>query len=154
MKEIRKEELNEWQFRLIEHAEKATADSYSPYSKFSVGSAILSQDGKIVTGANVENAAYGSSICAERAAILHANAVGIRKVKAIAVVCKPDGKTKKYIPGAPCGSCRQMINELACLSGKDIEIIMSTPDKSKIILSRISELLPMAFGPGEVGLKK
>jgi cytidine deaminase len=151
MKEIKFEELSEKEKELLKSASEAMNNSYSPYSKFSVGAAILTQDGQIITGANVENAAYGSSICAERSAIMRANAMGKRMFDKIAIISKgEDFDTKE--PSAPCGSCRQVIFEFAQISKKDIEIILSNTKMSKIIISTISEILPMAFGPDDLGI--
>ena len=111
--------------------------AYVPYSNYPVGAAILCADGTVFTGCNVENAAYGSSICAERTALLKAVSEGHRDdwVK-IAVVTSGDDA------GYPCGSCRQMLYEFA----PDLKIIIGGKDK---VLSTItlSELLPHGFGP-------
>ena len=128
-------------------------NAYSPYSKFCVGAAILTTEGQIVTGANVENAAYGSSICAERAAILRANAMGYRMWKSLSVIATgSDFETKEVT--APCGSCRQMLYEFSQVSGVDLQILMSTTRKDRIIISSINELLPFAFGPKDLGMAK
>jgi len=145
------EKLSEIQKKLLDEAEKVMPNSYNPYSNFFVGAALLTQDDKIITGTNVENAAYGNCICAERAAILRANAMGYRRFKAIAVIAKGlDFDTKEVT--TPCGSCRQMLYEASQISGKDLEVIMSTTKKDKIIISSISELLPLAFGPTDLGI--
>ena len=99
--------------------------------------------------ANVENSAYGSSICAERSAIVSANAQGLKSASQIAIIIKSD-KGPVNEPSAPCGACRQMLYELSQVSGVDIEIIMSNTDMSKIIISTINELLPLAFGPKDL----
>lgn len=151
MKRTTYEGLSKIQKRLLEAAEKIMPNSYNPYSNFFVGAALLTHDDKIVTGTNVENAAYGNCICAERVAILRANAMGYRRFKAIAVIGKgQDFDTTKVT--APCGSCRQMLYEASQISGNDIEVIMSTTKKDKIIISSINELLPLAFGPADLGI--
>jgi len=151
MRNIRYQDLSETQRRLLEEAERVMENSYNPYSNFFVGAAILTEDGNIITGTNVENAAYGSTICAERAAILRANAMGYRKYRSIAIIAKGrDFDTEEVT--APCGSCRQVIYEFSQLSGHDTEIIMSTTKKDKIVVSSIRELLPLAFGPKDVGI--
>jgi len=121
---------------LIGAASAARKNSYSPYSEFAVGAALLTDDGKIFSGCNVENASYGLTNCAERTAIFKAVSEGYKKFKAIAIVLDaPD-----Y--GAPCGACRQVIYEF----GKDIDVIMATVS-GKYEIKKISELLPLAFGP-------
>ena len=116
-----------------------------------MGAALLLDDGEIITGANVENVAYGSTICAERMAIGRANATGKRIYDAIAVIARGEDFDTAVVTG-PCGSCRQMIFESSCVSGKDIEVIMSNTRKDKIIISTIRELLPLAFGPKGLGV--
>lgn len=145
------EKLTEIQKRLLDEAEKVMVNSYNPYSNFFVGAALLTKDDKIVTGTNVENAAYGSTICAERAAILRANAMGYRMYKAIAIIAKGQDFDTKEVT-APCGSCRQMLYESSRVSELNLEVIMSTTKKDKIIISSIEELLPLAFGPKDLGI--
>lgn len=136
---------------LLDSAERVMSTAYNPYSGFYVGSAILAQDGQIFTGSNVENAAYGSTICAERAAILNANSHGIRTLSKIALIGKGENfETKEVV--APCGSCRQMIYEVAQISQRNLEVIMANTRRDKIIIATISELLPLGFGPKELGI--
>ena len=90
---------------LVEAARKARANAYSPYSRVKIGAAVLSSDGRIYAGANVENSSYGLSCCAERAAIFRAVSEGARKLVAIAVVGGSDEFTR------PCGACRQVMVE-------------------------------------------
>ena len=151
MREIKHEELEEVQRKLLEEAAKAMNTAYNPYSKFYVGAAILSQDGQIITGSNVENAAYGSTICAERAAILRANAMGIRTFDKVAIIARGEGFDTTEVT-APCGSCRQMLYESSQISEKNLEIIMATTQKDKVIVATIEELLPLAFGPKDLGI--
>jgi cytidine deaminase len=110
--------------------------AYAPYSRFAVGAAVLSADGRIHTGANVENASFGLSICAERNAIFRAVADGARTIDAIVV----------YTPTAdatpPCGACRQVLAEF----GADA-LIVCCSDGAADRRYRVSELLPQAFGP-------
>ncbi len=140
--------------KLIKAAIAATDKSYAPYSKFHVASALLMSDGEIITGNNVENASYGLSICAERAAILRANASGKRNIVAIAITALAHDASGKPIavaePVAPCGACRQVILEFAQLADHDIDVIMANSDASKIVVKTINELLPMAFGPKDL----
>jgi len=143
--------LTKIQRKLLDEAEKVMGNSYNPYSNFSVGAAILTQDNKIITGTNVENAAYGLAICAERVAVSRANAMGYRMYKAIAVMAKGKNFDVKRIAG-PCGSCRQMLYEASQISKENLEIIMSTTKKDKVVISSINELLPFAFGPKNLGI--
>lgn len=149
MKTTTYEKLTEIEKKLLDEAEKAMENSYSPYSNFFVGAAILTKDNKMITGTNVENAAYGNCICAERGAILRANAMGHRTYKAIAIIAKGKDFDTKQVT-APCGSCRQMLYESSQVSELDLKVIMSTTKKDKIIIASINELLPLAFGPKEL----
>lgn len=151
MRNLTYELLTDGEKKLLDEAEKAMETAYNPYSRFYVGAAILSQDGKIITGSNVENAAYGSTICAERAAILRANAMGIRNFDKVAIIARGDGFDSTEATG-PCGSCRQMLYESAQVAGKNLEIITSTTKKDKIVIATIEELLPLAFGPLDLGV--
>ena len=92
---------------LIKEAGKARENAYAPYSGFKVGAAILGQDGVIFTGCNVENASYGLSVCAERAAVCKAVCAGTASFEAIAVVTPTDD------PASPCGACRQVLAEFS-----------------------------------------
>ena len=119
---------------LIEKAKDARQYSYSPYSDFPVGAALLTKEGKIFTGSNVENAAYGLSNCAERTAIFKAISEGFKDFIAMAVVAD----TVRPVP--PCGSCRQVIQEF----GEDILIIMANLNDD-YYKKEIKDLLPGAF---------
>ena len=141
MKEISFSDLEQSQKDLLDSAEAVMRYSYSPYSKFSVGAAVLSEDGEVISGTNFENASYGITTCAERAAIVSANSKGKSKLKAIAIIAK---NSKGIL--SPCGQCRQIIQESALISKTDIEVIMSNNDKSEIMITKISELLPLSFG--------
>ena len=148
---IRFEELTGGKQTLLLKASEALKFTYNPYSNFSVGAALLSLDGDIITGSNVENAAYGSTICTERAALLRANAIGKRIFPAIAVI----GRGKNFdCPDivAPCGSCRRMLFEAAQVSDIDMGVIMSNTKMDKIVVAPISELLPFGFGPKDLGI--
>ena len=149
MDSIHYDELAEYQQGLLDAAAGAMDRSYSPYSKFRVGAAILSDNNQTIIGANVENAAFSSTICAERAAIVSANAQGVRNFRAIAVIAKSEnGPTKT--PTAPCGECRQVLAEFATLAGHDIEVILSNTDKSNIVVTSVKALLPLGFGPDDL----
>jgi cytidine deaminase len=122
---------------LIEQAKKARENSYSPYSNFKVGAAILTRSGKIYSGTNVENASYGLTVCAERIAIFKAVSEGEKGnfIKAIAIVLD----APEY--GAPCGACRQVINEFA---EPEAYIVMATISGNYKI-EQLKTLLPYAF---------
>ena len=119
---------------LIKKARRARERAYAPYSKFKVGAALLAKSGKVYTGANVENAAYGLTVCAERVALFKAVTNGDRKFVKIAVVVDKDG------PVAPCGACRQVLSEFA----SDLRIICANLD-GKTQRYTLRELLPEAF---------
>lgn len=136
---------------LIDAAAAAMKTAYSPYSKFSVGAALLTKDGEIVEGSNVENAAYGSTICAERVALLAANAKGKRNFVAMAIITKPEGGQTET-PAAPCGACRQMLFEASQVGGSDIKILLSNTKKDKILITSVRKILPLAFGPADLGV--
>lgn len=130
--------------KLHDLAKKARLHSYSPYSKYKVGAAVLTKDGKVYSGCNIENSTYGATICAERVAILNAVSQGSTEISEICVV------TDATPPWPPCGLCRQTLTEfgtgtvkvhLANLSG-----INSTTTMEK--------LMPMAFKPEHLSKKK
>jgi cytidine deaminase len=133
--------------KLILEAQRARTFAYAPYSEFHVGCALLTKDGKIYSGANFENAAYGNTICAERSAIAKTVAsinrgISLQKNKdiiAAAIVIRGGG-------GSPCGNCRQALNEF----NPNMLIIMSDIDAQNIIEKDLSELLPMGFGPNNL----
>ncbi len=124
---------------LIEQAKAALRHSYSPYSHFCVGAALLTADGKVFTGCNVENAAFGPSICAERTAFCKAVSEGERHFCAIAIVGGKEGVISDFCP--PCGVCRQVMSEF-CKG--DFRIILT--DGSKIKTWTLDQLLPERFG--------
>ena len=123
-------------------AEAAMKNAYCRYSKFRVGAAVLSDDGQIFAGCNVENASYGLTMCAERNAIFQAVAQGVRKVKAVFIVTP----TEKVTP--PCGACRQVIYEFCEEADADIFIF---GEGDKVASFKLSALLPEAFGPKDLG---
>jgi len=118
---------------LEEEAKLVSLKAYSPYSGLQIGAALLTQDNKIITGCNIENASYGLTICAERVAIGNAISAGIRVFDALVIYCK----TGLY---PPCGACRQVLHELA----PKIEIILLSDNQTKH-LGTIDELLPHSF---------
>jgi cytidine deaminase len=117
-------------------AVEAAHCAYAPYSRFAVGAAVLCDDGRIHTGANVENASFGLSICAERSAIFRAVADGARRIEAIVVYTPTAGATP------PCGACRQVLAEFSADA-----LIVCCSDAAADRRYRLAELLPEAFGP-------
>ena len=121
---------------LAKQAKGASEKAYCPYSKFRVGAVVLTDDGQTFAGCNVENASYGLTICAERNAVFQMVAKGKKKIAAV-IICTPTPK-----PSAPCGACRQVINEF----GPDA-LVVSVCDGPDVLKAKLSELLPHAFGP-------
>jgi len=138
---------------LIAAAREAALKAYAPYSRFSVGCAIESADGEIVTGVNVENACYRLGVCAEQSALSAAQlAFGLGNVARIAVA-GGDGSGSGLAGETvctPCGGCRQAIYEASCLSTRDIEILCSSGDGSAVERHKISALLQHGFGPANL----
>jgi cytidine deaminase len=134
-------------------ARAASAQAYAPYSRFHVGAALAFEDGAVVTGANVENASYGLSLCAETVAVAAAMAEGRRGgLVAVAVAGGPPGKSGEArlakATVTPCGRCRQVLNELAGLG--DTDPLVWCLGAQGVLEMRLSELLPHAFGPDNV----
>lgn len=151
MKDVHYEELSELHRKALDEAWEALDNSYSPYSRFLVGACLVSSDGKLISGTNFENSAYGSTICAERAAVVEANNMGIRRFKSIAIIAIGQDFGTKEVSG-PCGECRQVLYEVSQLYGYDLEVILSTSKKDKIVVTTIEELLPLPFGPRDLGI--
>lgn len=121
--------------QLVEEAKKARTYAYVPYSNFAVGAALLTEDGKVYRGCNIENAAYGMANCAERTALFKAISEGDKNFSMIAVIADSDR------PVPPCGACRQVMAEL-CPS--DMKVIL-TNLKGETLETTVGELLPGAF---------
>lgn len=121
---------------LIKRAKKARQNAYSPYSKVRIGAAVLTSDGKIFAGCNIENSSFGLSNCAERTAVFKAVSEGHKKLEAIAIVGESEDFTR------PCGACRQVLVEF----GPEMRVIRRGVDGFSSDLS-IAELLPEAFNP-------
>ena len=128
---------------LIAAAREAAARAYAPYSRFHVGAALAFEDGRIVAAANVENASYGLSLCAETLAVAIAMNAG-RRGGLVAVAVAGPGPD----PVAPCGRCRQLLSELAQLGGTDPPVWCA--GESGVLETRLSDLLPHAFGPNNI----
>jgi len=119
---------------LIEQAKEAMKEAYAPYSGFKVGAALLGKSGRTYAAGNIENAASGAGICAERAALARAVASGEKQFEAVAVVGTSDG------PVSPCGLCRQSLIEF----GGDVMVIMAGMG-GEAVMARLADLLPAAF---------
>ena len=136
--------------QLIAAARVAALKAYAPYSNFSVGCAIESIDGEIVTGANMENACYRLGVCAEISALTAAQAAfGLDRIARIAVA-GGDGSGEALAGTStvtPCGGCRQSILEAAQLSGRDVEILCSNGEGTAHDRHSIATLIPFGFGP-------
>lgn len=153
IRECQPEELPEADRALIEAAKEATSRSYAPYSRFHVGAAILMADGTIVTGSNQENAAFPSSLCAERTAAYYASSskpgMAMKKIAVAAwtQIGHPSGLPREEyfqsMPISPCGACRQALIEYESLHGP-IEVILYGRDKTYILPS-VASLLPFCF---------
>jgi cytidine deaminase len=124
---------------LIKLANEARQHSYAPYSNYKVGAALRTKSGRVFTGVNVENAAYPTSICAERTAVFKAVSEGEREFEIIAVVTDNGG--------SPCGSCRQVLAEF----GLDTQVILADGQGKVVKETTVGELLPDAFQPHHLG---
>jgi cytidine deaminase len=124
---------------LAAEARQAAERAYAPYSDFRVGAVVVADDGTRFAGANIENSAYGSSICAEASAIAHAASSGVRRMPTIAVACIDASEA-----GYPCGNCRQLMREFGVE-----RVIVDGPDGP--IEHAFDEILPHSFGPENLG---
>ena len=128
--------------KLIDTAIEQLQFSYTPYSNFKVGAALLTKSGKIYTGCNIENASYTPTNCAERTAFFKAVSEGVRDFQAICIVGGKEGKLTEYT--APCGVCRQVMMEFC--NPKTFQIILAV-DKERYEIYTLEELMPLGFGP-------
>jgi cytidine deaminase len=142
--------------RLIAAAREAARHAHAPYSRFAVGAAVLLSDGSVVTGANVENASYGLSLCAETVAIATCSAKGrLADVVAVGVIggaMDAEGRATGSVPVRPCGRCRQVLNEAAQMGGRDLLVHCAGAEGETVASYRLSVLLPDAFGPADLGI--
>lgn len=124
---------------LIKIAKEQLVFSYTPYSSFKVGAALLTNSGKVFTGCNIENSAFSPTVCAERVAIFKAVSEGEKDFKAIAIVGGQHGVIKDFCP--PCGVCRQVMSEFC---DKSFEILLANGN-NEIKKYKLNELLPLSF---------
>lgn len=120
---------------LLQAAAKVACRAYSPYSKFCVGAAVLTESGEVFTGCNVENASYGLTVCAERVAVFKAISEGEQAITSVAI----SSRGSAY----PCGACRQVLNEF----GPDMDVILGDSEGQLTEQLSLKDLLPKAFGP-------
>ena len=128
---------------LMRLAEEARAYSYTPYSNFAVGAALLTKSGKVYTGCNIESASYTPTNCAERTAVFKAVSEGEREFVTIAVIGAPEGEKGKFC--APCGVCRQVLREFCSL---DFRILLGTTEEVQAYT--LNDLLPASFSPADL----
>lgn len=126
--------------RLLAAAQEAAGQAHCPYSSFRVGAAVLTSDGEIFSGCNVENASSGLTVCAERVAVFRAVLAGKRSFRAVVVY------TPTLTVTAPCGACRQVLAEFG-----DVPTIVCCCDGPQRLQASLSELFPFAFGPSNLG---
>jgi cytidine deaminase len=126
---------------LLNAAREAATNAYVPYSSFPVGAAVLTSDGRVITGCNVENASFPLTVCAERVAIGTAVAAGHREIVAVAVTAP------KVASVTPCGGCRQVLNEFKPKTG-DLTVILEGESGPDIL--PLASLLPRSFGPADL----
>jgi cytidine deaminase len=124
---------------LVAAAREARALAYAPYSRYRVGAALLTAGGAVVRAANVENASFSLSICAERAAVAAAVAAGHRDFEAIAIAA--DGPE----PATPCGACRQVLREFP--RALELRVLCAGESGERVVATTLGELLPSSFGP-------
>lgn len=124
---------------LLKKARQARDKAYAPYSGFRVGAALLGKDGTVWLGCNVENAAFGCTICAERTALVKAVSEGVREFRSIAIVGSAAG------PAEPCGQCRQMLVEF----NPDLEVVLED-EAGQPVARKLSDMLPWYFSPARL----
>jgi cytidine deaminase len=148
--------MTDEQTRALDAAIEALQLSYNPYSGFAVGACLVMEDGAQITGANVENAAYGPTICAERSAVVRANAMGKRVFRGIAVTGRMSSAADEdwHALTAPCGVCRQVLFEMTDLVGPEHDpwVVLGSPSRQALDVTSIRALLPRPFGPSDLGV--
>jgi len=123
-------------------AQAAASSAYAPYSGFRVGAVVVADDGRVFSGCNVENAAYGSGICAEGNAISTAAAAGVRKIDTVVIACLDAGECY------PCGNCRQLMREFS------VDTVVVQDGDGSLRHHAFAEILPHSFGPDSLSSKK
>jgi cytidine deaminase len=136
---------NEEQKKLFDAACEAREKAYTPYSHFKVGAALLTKDGRIYTGCNVENAAFTPTNCAERTAVFKAVSEGVRSFSAICIVGALEGRPLDYC--GPCGVCRQVLREFC---EPDTFPVLLGREDGRMRIYTLAELLPQGFGPADL----
>ncbi len=129
---------NNMKNELVAKAREAMKSAYAPYSHFHVGAAVLTEEGQIFTGCNIENSSYGATVCAERTAIFKAVSEGHRRISAIAICGGPKGVVES--PAFPCGICRQVMSEFG-----QADMTVYVVDRDEVLEFTLGELLPHAF---------
>ena len=124
---------------LVDHARRIAANAYAPYSRFRVGAVVVTPEGEMFDGVNVENAAYGGTICAEANAIAAAATAGVRRIATVAVGCLDADECY------PCGNCRQLMREF------EVEHVVVQGTGGRVRVHTLEELLPHSFGPETLG---
>ena len=152
MTNIKYKDLSKEEKTLLSFAEKALVNAYNPYNNQTrVGAAVRTKKGDIIVGANMANASSTVNLCAERAALAAANALGHRDIVAIAIIGTDcDGIIEK--PIMPCGTCRQFMEEYLSVEEKDIEIICSNSLKDAIVRTSLKKLLPMPYSGSGISI--
>ena len=130
---------------LVALAKEAMTHAYVPYSGYMVGAALLTKDGRVYQGCNIENAGYTATNCAERTALFKAVSEGVREFDAIAIVGSKAGEKNTLVTG-PCGVCRQALYEFG---GPGLTVIMAKSEEDYIVTT-LGELLPYGFGPANL----
>lgn len=143
------EELDDSERKVVEKAREATRNSYAPYSHFHVGAAVLLGNGEVLIGANQENAAFPSGLCAERTAVFAAQANYPKQPILILAIAASDGGGLRHRPVSPCGACRQVILEIEDRYKQPVEILLSGLDGIYRFKS-IKDLLPLSFVDSEM----
>ncbi|HLI19549.1 MAG TPA: cytidine deaminase [Stellaceae bacterium] len=152
---VRLSALSENDRVLVDAARETIRNAYAPYSSFAVGAAVRSKNGAIYRGANLENASYGVTMCAEVAALTYANTAGDFEIEAIAIVgasFQDESANTKIV--TPCGRCRQMLVEASQIAQTELRVLSCNFELTDILVASIAELLPAAFGPANIGLVK
>lgn len=145
METTRYDRLTDEERHLLDAARQAMATAYAPYSGVRVGAALQTVEGP-VTASNVENGAYGSTLCAERMAVGRANARGLRSFPLVAIAADGE-RLQADRPVTPCGACRQVLHEMARASDTATRLLMAKPGSDEVAIATLAELLPLPFEP-------